>query len=143
MPWNPDTSKAASFVPQVLEEGYGVVLVKIGRCANCHKVTIATGKGYDFPAFWKAGRREQLQRADWREKSFVTNASGQTLCVDCGKTGGAFRCEICKQERKGEPEESFGDPPDYLCKPCFETVPARVWADAVKRLEEEHRWDFG
>ncbi len=142
MSWNPDASKAASFVPQLLEEGYGIVLVAVSTCAKCSRTMIATGKGYDFPAFWKAGRTEQLRRADWREKAFVTNADGGALCKECAETDGAFRCELCKQVRQGEPEDLFGDPAEYLCTPCFETVPAKTWAEAVSRLMDAHQYDF-
>lgn len=135
-------SKAITFVPQILEEGYGIVLVQVGRCANCQKTTIAAGSAREFPAFWLAGRKEQLRRADWREKSVVTNANGEPLCVDCAPTAGAFRCALCEQDRKGDPQESFGDPPEHLCTPCYETVPAKTWDETARRLREEHRYDF-
>ena len=134
-------SKPEDFVPTVLAPGYGVVLVAVEECAKCSRTMIATGLGRDFPAFWKAGRIEQIKRADWREKSYVSDADGGALCSECATMYGAFRCDLCTQIRRGKPEETFGDG-GYLCVPCFETVPAKTWAEAAKRLDDEHRYDF-
>jgi hypothetical protein len=38
-------------------------------------------------------------------------------------------------------EEQFGDPAEYLCKPCYETVPASVWDAAKERLRRSHQYD--
>jgi hypothetical protein len=134
--------KAKHFVPSVIEEGYGIVCVAIGQCSNCERPTIATGSGAAFPAFWQAGRAEQLKRADWKEASWSKTAKGLPLCKECAPKAAAFTCALCKQARTGEPEESFGDPAEYLCAPCYETVPAKVWDAKSKELSDKHQYDF-
>lgn len=148
------TRKTEEFVPSVLEElppthggiCYGVMLVQLQTCGCCKRPCLRTHGGNHggvFPDWFAINRGAQLKKANWGMLSSTRNADEARLCDDCAKEHGAFRCALCKQERKGKPQESVGDPPEYLCTPCFESVPAKAWADEVERLEESHRWDHG
>lgn len=136
------TTKAEAFTPHVLEPGYGVVMVEIKPCAKCGRQTLAIENGWKCPAYWKAARAEQMRRAGWVDRAPVTDRMAQTLCVECAPDGAVFTCALCKQERHGAPEDVFGDPPEFLCVPCFETVTAKVWAAKEDELREAHRYDF-
>jgi len=135
-------TKPEDFTPTVLAPGFGVVMVATETCAACMRTMIRTGTGAGFPAFWRAGRVEQMKRAGWAERAYATNASDKPLCKDCAPTAGAFRCALCKQERHGVAEDSYGDPAEHLCTPCYETVPAKVWDEKDRELQKAHRYDF-
>lgn len=51
-------------------------------------------------------------------------------------------CALCNKLRKGKPQEAIGDPPEFMCTPCYETVPAKIWIAKRDALWEEHRYDF-
>lgn len=62
-------------------------------------------------------------------------------CAAAGKA--TFVCALCGVERpSSDVQESYGSPPEILCKPCYETQPAKVWREKEKELYETHRWDF-
>ena len=135
-------SKPEDFTPTVLAPGYGIVMVATETCAACMRTMIRTGSGADFPAFWRAGRKAQMERAGWGERAYVTDANDKPLCKNCAPKAGAFRCALCKQDRHGDAEESYGDPAEHLCTPCYETVPAKVWFEKDRELQTAHRYDF-
>lgn len=134
--------KAETFIPYVLEPGYGVVMVEVTPCAKCAKQTLVIENAWRTPGYFRASRAEQMKRAGWVDRSSVTDAQGGTLCVECAPEAGAFVCVLCKQSRTGEPKESYGDPPERLCVTCFETVTAKVWVETCEALHEDHRYDF-
>ncbi len=147
------TRKSEEFTPSVVDEMplahggivYGVMLVQLQTCGHCNRPCLRThggNRGGVFPDWFAIDRGAQLRKADWGMLSSTCNAKGARLCDECAKEHGAFRCVLCKQERLGKPQESVGDPSEYLCTPCFETVPAKTWTDELARLEEAHRWDY-
>jgi hypothetical protein len=70
--------------------------------------------------------------------------SALPVCADClAQDKVKFTCWLCKQDRPSSHiQESIGDPPDLLCRDCFETVSAKVWDEATDKLTEEHRYDY-
>jgi len=110
-------------------------------CAACNTFM------YDgFPKYNKMTLEKQLERAGWRRKSGVTSGihNNGDLCQACADAGIAkFKCELCGESRPySEEKERVGDPPDFLCKACFETVTAKEWDDKVNELELSHQWDY-
>lgn len=131
-----------TFVPYVLAPGFGVVMVELNICTRCERQTLAIENGWKTPAYYKAARVAQMKRAGWVDRAYATTADEGTLCVECAPVAAAFKCSLCEKERHGKPEESYGDPPEFLCTPCFETVPAKVWHEKSEALREAHRYDF-
>ena len=86
----------------------------------------------------------QCKRGGIVLRSEVVNKKDRKICVECAAAGKAtFVCHQCKTERPAnEIQTSFGDPPDYLCKPCYATLPAKEWDAATKSLSEMHRYDY-
>ena len=134
--------KPEDFTPALLTPGFGIVLVATSTCSNCKRTMMRTGKGADFPAFWRAGRRAQMQRANWGEVAYETSSSNLALCTDCVPAAAAFKCALCERDRCGAAERSYGYPAEHLCTTCYETVPAKVWHDKDSELEDKHRYDF-
>jgi hypothetical protein len=77
---------------------------------------------------------------------FRSNATkdNQYICVECKEKGVAsFTCSLCGEQRSYEDmQQSFGDPPEYLCKHCYNIVPAKAWDNKVDELLDIHKYDF-
>lgn len=86
----------------------------------------------------------QCKRGGIVLKSGATDKNNDAICEECAAAGASsFVCSHCKKEQKTDQiEESFGYPPEFLCKPCYSTVPAAEWNALVKKLYEAHRYDF-
>ena len=139
-----------SFVPQT-HDGYGervfaTMLVELSRCPCCKKPMISAPPKewarrwtfYDFDG--------QVKRAGWVWTSQTERGDGygrRAICRDCETAGkGTFTCVLCKEERQTSAiHERYGDPPEFLCVSCYETVPAKAWDEKTNELEEAHRWD--
>jgi hypothetical protein len=117
---------------------YATVLVELDTCSECQRLMRVHTHAL---CRLSAG---QVEAAGWGVESAARNAKGQPLCVDCSKAGkGSILCALCKQQRSSaEEQRSFGDPPEFLCTVCYDTTPARKWAEAVDKLEDEHQYDF-
>ena len=137
---NPET-----YVPIRLG-GYGLMLVNLDQCVVCSLPMVR--RSWDmphsspFPPYDPVSLKAQAQRAGWVFAGKL-QVNAETICERCERADRArAACYLCKRERKAsEVREAIGDPPEYLCTPCYDSVPARVWDRAVKELEEAHRWD--
>ncbi len=118
------------------------MVVETEPCGVCRRPTLLGEGAGVFPAWYKVSRDMQLLRAGWRDQSKATTADGKTLCTECAATHARFFCALCNTERSGEPQESYGDPAEHLCVPCYETVPAKAWREKGNELERAHRYDF-
>ena len=144
-------SVEADFIPTLIElDGttYGLMVVGLKACPKCQRYMVAAyipkGMWHSvFPLFYKINFPEQVRRAGWVIESDV-QVDNKYICKDCEKAGLAdFECSLCRQRKPtSKIEERFGDPPDFLCSDCYESVTAKVWDDAVKDLREEHRYDY-
>jgi hypothetical protein len=129
---------------QMNEHGWGqvIIAVRAWRCESC-KWPMIEQKHLDkgVLAHDTTSVAGQLQGAGFKVRSGIF-WSGE-LCTECAaKAASVFTCELCKQERPSDQvEEQFGDPAEYLCKPCYETVPASVWDAAKERLRRSHQYD--
>jgi hypothetical protein len=67
------------------------------------------------------------------------------ICIECSESGkAAFDCYLCKGRKSSEKkQESFGiDPTDYLCKDCYNSVPAAQWDKICGELHKDHQYDY-
>ena len=135
-----ERTTSENFVPYTVDMGHAAMLVEVGKCAHCH-TTMTSGSS---PRWHLARFEEQLKRARWRKASGVmSDADGGELCQVCADEGVAkFKCELC-EELRPYAMQAYRSGDGYLCQVCFETVTAKEWKEAQRRLDEEHRWDFG
>lgn len=139
-----------SFTPSVLDEDrtavLATVLVRLNKCGACRRPMVPNSMQRDLPSTgWRGDIAEQAQRAGWTlVTKYARNADDAVVCDECADAGHAtILCALCKQVRPAkESEESFGQPPEHLCQPCYATVPAKRWEERVKELSEAHRYDF-
>jgi hypothetical protein len=134
------------FTPKI-EGSYGIMAVEVHSCAVCKKTMVfGPDRQYlrqTFPLYQDMAFGKQLDRAGWEQASDM-EVDGKHMCQKCAKAGLAmFECALCGQKVAGNAvEESFGDPAEFLCKRCYETVPAKTWNEKVTALRERHRYDF-
>jgi len=139
----------AKYIPQIVDDKYALFLVSLSVCPKCGHEMIASPDRYGgrwtdmFPKYEKATLEAQAKRAGLHIKSRV-RVDGEYICTSCEQEGKAdFLCELCGQRKPTDKiKESFGDPAEYLCSDCFETVTAEVWEKKAEELHEIHRWDF-
>ena len=59
------------------------------------------------------------------------------------REGLLYSCSLCGIDYlESEIEEKVGYPPEYICKHCYETVPAKEYDEHTSKLHNEHRWDY-
>jgi len=126
---------------------YGLMMVELHRCPICSKwmlyKEVKRWEGTPFPRWVKIDFDAQLKKAGWVTVSQV-KVDDHHICDECASAGKAdFLCALCgKRKPTSEIQERFGDPSEFLCKQCYETVPAKQWEEKVESLEADHRWDF-
>jgi hypothetical protein len=142
------TKYVPEFIPYSEDMAYGKMLVKLNKCSTCGCWTLdkAADQGIwnkVFPAWFAITIRQQMAKAGWRFSSDVKR-DDEIICSKCAEEGrGGFTCSLCKEYRTSDQEEeAFGDPPDYLCTICYETVSAKVWHDKYNSLFDAHKYDF-
>jgi hypothetical protein len=148
---------APNFTPVVWQDSYGkpryaTMVVEIQTCPSCGKIMIEHPRRWGtlvppFPEEGELAFNEQRKRAEWRLISGNTNANNEHICMTCALDGrSSFICALCGEERSSTKEMAchFGehDQPEFLCKICYETVPAKTYQDKVNELEDRHRWNY-
>ena len=124
----------------------GLIAVYLQKCHTCGRWMVdkdlAKSRGLVIPLGEKLA--DVVARVDWRIGSGLEDADGEEICNQCASENkAAFVCALCGETRaSGLEQERIGDPPDILCKVCYETQPAKVWVEKVAKLWEEHRYDF-
>ena len=126
--------------------GHSCVLMvcEFQPCASCGRLMVPRLDPFRntrlFPCWHELTLEQQAKRGGLATCSDALK-DGEKICEDCKATGkSTFVCALCKQERPCDQiREHFGDPPDYLCKPCYQTVPAKDWDAEVESLEQAHR----
>ena len=137
-----------NFIPEVIKEEnhpiYGLVLVQLNPCSLCKKFMLSANiQNRCFLLYYKNDIEHQISRAGWVEQSNI-KVDDKYICRECEREGKAdFLCSLCKQRKSTKKiEDSFGDPPEFLCKDCYETIPAKIWNEKRNKLQKIHRWDF-
>lgn len=134
------------YTPTLYYGRYAMMLVELDVCPVCNRLMMPNhgiSRHSLFPTAPNASEEMQLKNAGW-VRSGRTWLNGQYVCEECERNGRVlFICEICGKEQScDEVQESFGDPPEYLCKGCYATVSAKEWDEKARGLRESHRWDF-
>lgn len=143
-----------SYKPQMIYEesdkkqAYGIMLVKLIKCNTCNKYMIVQPKNNylfigTFPQYFRLDFNTQVKNAGWEINS-NDFSNEKPICKTCVENGKAiFICSLCEKEKSTDLiQESFGDPSEYLCKECYETVAVKIWEKTVKKLNNKHRYDF-
>lgn len=131
-----------SYIPDVIEDRYARFLLALEKCPSCHKYMIVRPHRArnTFPRYHKLTFEAQVKAAE-----FVITSDSQVddkyICEDCAGAGKAsFICALCKQRKSSDKiQERIGDPPEFLCADCYETVPAKEWESIWNQLERSHR----
>ncbi len=132
--------------PSVVSDEFGttrgLVLIRLKRCPICGSFMVDS-KLKHLSTDGAADMALQVVRAGWHYESDV-RVGGEPICERCKIEGKAtVRCALCGEQRSSKQiKESYGYPPEYLCRACYVSVPAAVWEAKVDELEEAHRWDF-
>lgn len=118
------------------------------ECHLCNAIMLKKTKpehSYDglFPNYVRINQEAQMKAAGITFQSSV-KVDDEPICKECAEAGKAdFLCAMCEQRKPtSKINESYGDPAEYLCKDCYETVPAKVWDEKLDQLSEAHRYDF-
>ena len=139
--------KIEDYCPHLLERNWAEMLVELKKCSICHKLMLPDYPAHFarsiFPTYFPIDFNAQLKKAGWEKMSDV-KVDDNYICEECAKSGKAdFLCVLCGQRKLTDKiEESFGDPPEFLCSDCYATVSAKIWDDKVEELRDIHRWDF-
>lgn len=139
-----------NFIPEIISEKDGEIhatfLLHLARCPSCRVPMMPNFSDHaPFRNWYVPTIKDQMERAGWRWRSRVQNSEGHYYCADCAQSGtDLIRCVCCQMTRPASlVQESFGDPPEYLCKVCYDTAPAKVWEQLVDQLTESHQYDWG
>jgi hypothetical protein len=119
------------------------MLLAAKKCKCCQKVMIEKETKNLFPNFYAINQKAQMKAAGLVYMT-ATLVDDEPICIECEESGKAsFLCELCDERKTTDKkQESFGDPAEFLCKDCYESVPAKKWHEKVDELQESHRWDF-
>lgn len=150
--FNQQNNDMETYKPKIVKEKNGSfvyveMLVEGKYCRTCGKVMIREGaavmSGGSFPNYGKLSIKEQAKNAGLEFMSGV-KVDNQEICITCKESGKAdFLCRLCNARKSSDKvKETFGDPPEYLCEDCYETVPAKQWDEIVETLRDEHEYDF-
>ena len=112
------------------------VLLRVKVCPKCGKYIKPEILRYLYG-------NNMFHDPEWAENSHV-KVDGYPICKECANKNLAdFLCELCHTRKPtSKIQESFGDPPEFLCQDCYKTTPAAIWCDKVEDLEGSHRYDF-
>jgi len=117
--------------------------VRAEKCELCGRVMIPKAPSGIYANYFEDTQEEQAKR---KKLQFISDikVDGKYICQDCADKGKAdFLCVMCKERKQSDKKEiSFGDPKEYLCTDCYETVPAKDWDLKVDEMENLHRWDY-
>ena len=138
----------STHVPELVESysaWYAKMFVRVHKCRACERPMVYPPGERDktFPSHYSASFGAQIRRA-----GFVVASSAKVddsvICVECKEEGKAsFVCALCGERRKSDLiEDYFGDPPEFLCAVCYETVPAKTYDEKKAELRDGHRWDY-
>ena len=119
--------------------------LKVIVCPKCKKKMIDAEywrlKGV-FPGYYKKDLHIQLSKKNMVIRSEIQHNNYAYVCKICAGLA-EFKCYSCKQQRLVKNiKYREGDPPDYLCKKCFNIKTAKEWEELKDIISEDHRWDY-
>jgi hypothetical protein len=149
-------TRIEDFVPRVVlvtersaPTAYGTMVVGLHRCGGCERWMVEPLSDYKpFPGYFLSSFVAQVKAAGWAINGYATKSvdgKDVPICKDCKEADvGDFVCALCGQARKSSQVQEaygYGGNGDYLCKPCYESVPAKRWDDRCDELEKAHQYD--
>lgn len=139
-------NKLEEFVPQIIKEGFGLMIIKLQRCPSCNGVMVdipQEARRKMFSLYMSIDLKTQLERADWKLQSNA-ELNGKKICEKCEKEGRSqFKCFICEKDQPTSMiHNCHGDPPDFVCINCYKNIPAEKWDQIMEKLYKIHRYDF-
>lgn len=132
-----------NYTPKIHKHGQVEMLIQGEECYLCKRVMIPKDDCDLFPRYFKVSQEAQMKNAGIVFKSIV-KVDDMSICQVCADEGKAdFFCALCKDRKSTDKiEKSIGDPPEFLCKDCYNTTTAKIWDNALKELEMKHRYDY-
>ena len=119
--------------------------LKVIICPKCNKKMIDAEywKLFSvFPIYHKKALKIQLSKRNMVVRSEIKNNDYAYVCKTCIGLA-EFKCYSCKEQRLIKNKKyTHGDPPDHLCKECFNTKTAKEWEDLEDEIVEKHQWDY-
>lgn len=142
-------SNFEKYTPVILKDKATFVL-QLSTCGICGRKMLGVTRRKCqyindlFPWYYKNNLESQMKRAGIVFRSNMKDKNDCYIYENCAKEGkSTFICALCGKERSSDQiVESFGDPPEHLCKICYKTVSAEVWEKKKQELYNLHRWDF-
>ncbi len=135
---------SSEYTPQKNDKGQYLFVLQHEICSKCGRDMVTPPKNNDVFPYWIGNNfKAQAERAELVIRS-STKVDDFYICCDCEKDGLAdFECQLCKKRKTtNKIQKSFGDPADFLCSDCYETVSAKVWDAAKDKLLEKHQHEF-
>lgn len=148
-------NESGEYVPQVLtrpgQQDLVLLAYPVFPCSECGRPTLSQSLRHIRytniwgEAFAPAGDsiKAQLLRAGLQVED-TADFDGKQVCGECVKAGKVkVRCCHCERETSLDNVQfQAGDPAEFLCRACYESVPAAQYAKLVKEIEERHRHDY-
>lgn len=132
------------YVPEVVDDSHAKMIVRLSKCKTCgHFMVAKPGRTHTFPQYHALQFEAQAKRAGFKIQSHV-KVDDNYICFYCLVNDQAkFLCSLCRQRKASSKEQyHYGDPAEFLCTDCYDTVSAKVWEEAVKQIEHDHQYDF-
>ena len=134
-----------NYTPQKNVDNTITFALNLGYCKKCGRnMVVKPREAYGvFPHYYANNFEAQAKRANLVIQSTI-KVDGCYICIECEKMGKAdFECYLCKKRKSTKLiQERFGDPAEYLCFECYETVSAKIWEETVDKLYDIHKYDF-
>lgn len=135
-----------NYTPKIIENTHVVYLemvIEATKCYLCKKIMLPKKSGRIFPKYMNMDQDAQMKRAGFVYSTNI-EVDGKRICVECKNAGKAdIQCVLCNEKKPSDKvQQSFGYPPEYLCKDCYETKPAKIWEEKCDKLLEDHLYDL-
>ena len=111
-------------------------------CGNPMMPILSEWHGH-WPKWNRLDQKAQMKRAGIHQVGAWSVSKDAYICDECASKGlDTFTCDLCHEQRTMDLiQVQEGDPPDFLCKVCYEGVPAKIWTDKLAELDKRHRYD--
>jgi len=122
---------------------FALEIKKCPICGNPMMPMLSEWHGH-WPVWNKLDQKAQMARAGIHKVGAWSVSKDGYICDVCAEQGlDTFTCNLCHEKRTVDLiQVQEGDPPDFLCKVCYESVPAKVWMDKLAELHNKHhRYD--
>ena len=132
------------YTPKIIDDHHVEMLIHANPCRICKRIMIEKDKGNLFAHEFFNAQDSQMHSAGLVFESNIKIEGHYAICQKCADAGKAdFLCALCNTRKKTDKiQESIGDPPEHLCKDCYNTITANVWEKKVDELIETHRYDY-